>query len=154
MQESVLEKKEKKLKWDDPEYVRRHRHNYYLKNLDRWKEYGRNRNKEGQNLWRRNHRERLRKYEIIEARKYRVKYPEKHRAKSLLNRAVNRGDMKKPMRCTLCNKIPIQRSDGRSGLQGHHHNGYENPLDVIWLCVKCHVDLHNRKLGGRENEQA
>lgn len=26
--------------------------------------------------------------------------------------------------------------------QAHHHNGYDWPLDVIWVCKPCHQDLH------------
>jgi len=59
-----------------------------------------------------------------------------HRAHGLLNRAVQRGKVKKPDRCQLC---------GESGrLHGHHWKGYAHPLDVIWLCPSCHHAAHGR----------
>ena len=24
-----------------------------------------------------------------------------------------------------------------------HHNDYSKPLDVIWVCVSCHIEFHN-----------
>lgn len=34
---------------------------------------------------------------------------------------------------------------GESKVQAHHHD-YSKPLEVIWLCQKCHSDLHNGKI--------
>lgn len=52
-------------------------------------------------------------------------------ARATLNRAVLRGDLVRPRRCECCGKArPIE---------GHHHEGYADPLNVRWLCVFCHA---------------
>jgi hypothetical protein len=59
---------------------------------------------------------------------------EKTAARSKLRLAVLRGDVKKPESCQSCS--------GRVRLEAHHHNGYSDPLDVIWLCRRCHNAAH------------
>lgn len=60
------------------------------------------------------------------------------RARAILGYAVQAGKIERPDTCSKCGKVPPPMRDGRATIQGHHHNGYENPYDVVWLCVKCH----------------
>lgn len=53
-----------------------------------------------------------------------------------LNTAVANGQVIKAQACEQCGK--------RGRLHGHHHRGYEHPLDVIWLCPSCHHAAHGR----------
>lgn len=58
------------------------------------------------------------------------------RARGAVHRAVARGDLLKPESCSGC---------GRSGIRIHaHHHDYKKPLDVAWLCQRCHVVEHGR----------
>jgi excisionase family DNA binding protein len=51
------------------------------------------------------------------------------RARYLLNQAVKRGDMVRPSACSLCGVV------GR--IEGHHES-YDEPYVVEWLCQTCH----------------
>ena len=62
------------------------------------------------------------------------RYPERVRARKILRDAVRDGKITPPERCQSCNKI--------KALQGHHED-YEKPYDVKWLCKKCHDQIHN-----------
>lgn len=71
--------------------------------------------------------------------KQREKFQEKYIARQLLIHAVKSGKVIKPSECSSC---------GTSGrIEGHHHEGYDKPLSVQWLCVKCHRAEHKRALG-------
>lgn len=61
------------------------------------------------------------------------KYPEKTKARILLNRAVSLGFLLKPSGCSLCGSL--------SSVEAHHED-YSKPLEVIWLCRKCHAETH------------
>jgi hypothetical protein len=61
----------------------------------------------------------------------------KERARGVLRAAVGQGKVQKPDACQSCRKQP-----GRAQIHGHHHNGYANPLDVLWLCSYCHGLAH------------
>lgn len=61
------------------------------------------------------------------------------RARHLVNQAVGLGKLDKPTSCSECKKPIILPHM----LHGHHEN-YEKPLDVIWLCASCHKLLHLR----------
>lgn len=74
---------------------------------------------------------------------YRARYPEKDKAKRELNRAVATGQITRPDKCDRCGCVPPRGSDGRTAIQGHHHNGYDKPLDVLWLCHACHNKEHS-----------
>jgi hypothetical protein len=50
--------------------------------------------------------------------------------------AVKSGRLIKPKNCSKCGK--------EDNLHGHHANGYENKLDVTWLCPDCHRKEHTK----------
>lgn len=61
------------------------------------------------------------------------KHAEKIAARTLLRMAVKRGDLIKPLRCSIC--------ENKTKLEAHHHD-YTKPLDVQWLCTGCHGSVH------------
>jgi hypothetical protein len=72
------------------------------------------------------------------AKKYKSLNPKKIFAINKLNNAVRDKKINKPEICSICgiyNKI----------IHGHHED-YLKPLDVVWVCPKCHKNIHNRKL--------
>jgi hypothetical protein len=64
---------------------------------------------------------------------------EKDRAKRIVRAAIDDGSLVRPTTCQKCGEIPAPYRDGRSPIQAHHHD-YSKPLDVEWLCIKCHRD--------------
>ena len=60
-------------------------------------------------------------------------HPERFRARAAVAYAVKHGKLIKPDRCSECNQ--------KRFLDGHHED-YDRPLDVLWLCKKCHVKRH------------
>ena len=64
-------------------------------------------------------------------REWRKTNPEGRKAHSNLNRAIRTGKVSKEP-CLFC---------GRDDVHAHHRD-YARPLDVIWLCPKCHHRLH------------
>lgn len=63
--------------------------------------------------------------------KYRAENPLASRAHSTVSKAVTSGKLVK-LPCEFC---------GRQDVHAHHKD-YSKPLDVIWLCPKCHHRLH------------
>lgn len=51
--------------------------------------------------------------------------------------AKHKGLIKSPGACEKCGEAERFSATGRSLLHGHHRD-YSKPLDVQWLCVKCH----------------
>jgi hypothetical protein len=62
-----------------------------------------------------------------------VKWSDRHRARRLLQGAVARGEIVRPKECQEC---------GVGGRIDGHHPDYTKPLDVMWLCRRCHMKLH------------
>jgi len=61
------------------------------------------------------------------------RYPEKNKARTELRSKVKQGlVIKQP--CEVC---------GEKKVQGHHSN-YSKPLEVNWLCVKHHGEIHRK----------
>ena len=58
-------------------------------------------------------------------------------ASSLVKRALIAKTIRKPNKCSDCGS--------KYNLEAHHHNGYENPLDIVWLCRRCHGKRHGIK---------
>lgn len=56
----------------------------------------------------------------------------KRRAQNVVNNAIRDLRIAKPKDCERCGEAPTTHN-----LQAHHHD-YTKPLDVVWLCTKCH----------------
>ncbi len=56
----------------------------------------------------------------------------KYRARWLFQYRVNCGDIKRGT-CAVCNNI---KTDA-------HHDNYDKPFHICWLCKVCHLKLHN-----------
>lgn len=79
-------------------------------------------------------------YALAMLRAARKASPEKSRARDLVFRAIKDGKiLRKP--CEHCGKEPAHA----------HHADYSKPLDVTFLCVRCHHNEHRRM---REAEAA
>jgi ribosomal protein S27AE len=59
--------------------------------------------------------------------------PDKSKARYSVSNAIRAGRLKK-LPCEKC---------GCEKVQAHHHD-YSKPLDVTWLCVKCHFLKHRK----------
>jgi len=91
-------------------------HEYREKNIDRIRVYDRSRgNRQG--------------YGYVA--EYRLRYPNKYRAHSMINYAIRSGNIF-PERCELCD-----RTDTHA-----HHDDYLKPLNVRWLCPIHHKEWH------------
>jgi hypothetical protein len=77
--------------------------------------------------WRKNNRVKQRAYN----RAWSIKNPEKWRAHRALRRALLAGIVVKSL-CEICFEKKVEA----------HHDDYSQPLDVRWLCRKCHVKVH------------
>jgi hypothetical protein len=55
-------------------------------------------------------------------------------ARTYLHVYVSRGKVDK-LPCAVCGEFPVH---------GHHHRGYDDPLDVVWLCPDHHREEHRK----------
>jgi hypothetical protein len=62
------------------------------------------------------------------------KTPEKRTAHYAVNNAVRDGRLLKPSACSRCGREGVR-------LEGHHDD-YSKPLDVVWMCCRCHRRHH------------
>lgn len=86
--------------------------------------------------YRRSEKGRLKCYNSY--KKYKESNPDKVKAHKILNHKIESGLISKPSKCSYCckeNKL----------INGHHYD-YSKPLDVVWLCPKCHKDVHLNKI--------
>lgn len=61
-------------------------------------------------------------------------------AQNVLEKAIAKGIVQRKTRCEICGAESVFK-DGRSGIQAHHCD-YNKPLEVMWLCQKCHHEWH------------
>jgi hypothetical protein len=57
-------------------------------------------------------------------------------------RAIAAGTLVRAKRCEHCKKIPRTR-DGKRVVATAHHEDYDAPLSVTWLCPSCHQRRHS-----------
>lgn len=65
--------------------------------------------------------------------KYRAENLKKYKAHNAVNNAVRDGKLEKPLSCSECNST--------NHIEGHHDD-YDKPLVVRWLCSRCHSLWH------------
>jgi hypothetical protein len=66
------------------------------------------------------------------SRAYRKRHPEKYKSHTITNNAIRGGKLiKRP--CEVC---------GNANSEAHHED-YSKPLEVKWVCRKCHCKLHD-----------
>lgn len=70
--------------------------------------------------------------------------PFKERARRELRTAVRMGQVIKPTLCQDC---------GAGGIIHGHHEDYARPLDVDWLCPKCHGLRHQKHTDSGEDRR-
>ena len=68
--------------------------------------------------------------------KWRQDHPDGVQAHYLLNKAIRKGQIIKPL---ICQKCLLEKR-----LQAHHED-YKKPYHVLWLCGSCHRLQHTRK---------
>jgi ribosomal protein S27AE len=89
--------------------------------------YVSNREKKSEYERRRNQRPERRAKSLEYQRIARARSPEKYRARQAVAHAVRDGRLRR-MPCELCGSLRVQA----------HHHDYSRPLDIRWLCFKCH----------------
>lgn len=65
-----------------------------------------------------------------------INEPEKHKARHAVSNAIRDGKLERGTECYFC---------GVSDRLQAHHEDYDHPLDVVWLCSSCHGKLHTIK---------
>jgi hypothetical protein len=110
---------------------------YRAENLEKVKEYDRNRpNKDDRVL---KNKERLRSDPIAKQKN------DKQRADWIKKNSVKRNAHQKLARAVLkgiiIRKFECEKCQSTIHVEAHHED-YEKPLDVIWLCSKCHHERH------------
>lgn len=60
------------------------------------------------------------------------------KARRIVNQAIRRKKINKPSSCSSCHSIVASK------LLHGHHDDYATPLQVIWICSKCHGLKHRR----------
>lgn len=66
------------------------------------------------------------------AKRYRLRFPDKYRARNSVNNAIRDGGLVK-MPCEIC-----------GGVAQAHHEDYSRALDVRWLCFRHHRETHGQ----------
>jgi len=98
---------------------------YRLKNIDRIREYDRVRSKNAERI--------KTAYEISNA--WRKEDKRRNKCHSAVSKAIKNGDLK---------RLPCERCGNTKSYA--HHEDYDKPLEVIFLCQPCHKQRHKELL--------
>ena len=135
-------RKECKKRWADKnkEIIRQRRKNMSEEKKAARREYVRLYNRKWREENKERSRETVRKCSTKNKEKYKQLYqdnkenhPEKFKARDSVGNAVRSKKITKPSKCSAC--------ESTENIEGHHAD-YDKPLEVIWLCSRCHKRLH------------
>ena len=117
--------------------------NHRVANIEKIMEYDRNRPNSRERV--KKNSERIERYKKEDPIKYKKAQEQKNKwakenrnknnAQQQARRAVFKGTIKRLYKCERCEET--------ENLQGHHPD-YSKPLEVLWLCPKCHGAEHAR----------
>ena len=96
-----------------------------LKNIDRIREYDRIRSKNAERM--------KAAYEVSNA--WRIEDKRRSKCHRAVSKAIQNGDLK---------RLPCERCGNEKSYA--HHENYDKPLDVIFLCQPCHKQRHKELL--------
>jgi hypothetical protein len=71
---------------------------------------------------------------LARVQKWRQENPEKFHAQHVVEWAIESGKLIRPTSCKCGRTENIQA----------HHEDYKKPLEVTWLCIFCHRQLHRK----------
>lgn len=69
-------------------------------------------------------------------KKYSENNPEKRKAKDKINHLIAAGKLPK-VSTLICSRCQVKQA------KHYHHPDYSKPLEVIPLCIQCHIDVHH-----------
>ena len=81
--------------------------------------------------------ERFNRISAENQQRYRARNPEKTKARKAFWYAVKSGRITRPESCSKC--------DTACKPEGHHDD-YNKPFEVAWLCEDCHTAIHRKEL--------
>lgn len=119
------------------EYAKEHRRKRYRENSEQeirdskeWQGKNKDKVKESKKKWKLKNKDKHQEH----AKRHRDKHPEKVSARKKAWAAIKSGKLKK-LPCSSCGEKKTEA----------HHDDYLKPLDVRWLCVRCHSTLHHHQ---------
>lgn len=108
--------------------AKRERHTAYMRD---W----RKKNPESYLASQRKYRQKTR-YPAISKAIYAARYPEKMRARRVVDNALKYGTLIRPNVCGGCGKECKPQA---------HHQDYAKPLEIMWLCRPCHLAVDGKQ---------
>lgn len=76
------------------------------------------------------------------------------RSRAYFRHLVRSGALVRPETCSECGTRPGPRIDGKPGRIQGHHDDYNFPEQVRWLCAKCHSRWHKHNQAIPANGQS
>lgn len=123
---------------ENPEKFRQLSREYKEKNRDKVRAYNKKYREDNIDAIRKRERDYHKRYRELHRAEHnassarqRQKFPNETKVRSMANHAIRDGKLTRQP-CEVCGEKQTQA----------HHDDYNNPLEVRWLCVKCHNEWH------------